>query len=748
MHLITKLITIFKRLLSRLKRIYELVSLYIRLDLFGQMFPIYPSTLNLLVNNICNSKCAMCNIWKLKQKIDYSPDELANILNNKLFKNLKYIGVSGGEPTLRKDLSEIFQVLVNKKPRLLGTGIITNAICSDDVIRKILAVGKICKEASMPFNIMVSLDGVEDIHDINRGSNGNFTSAINVVRYFRDNTDIPVSVACTITKNNVWHVNDVFEYCKSEKVYCRFRIAEYIQRLGNEESTDIIRNFDELESYHLTLFFSKLERTYERAPEIIRTYQNIRKMLQNGGTRSIGCPWQASAVSLSSDGQLFYCSPKSPLLGSCIEQSALDVYRKNITVRKNIIQNSCCDCIHDYHSMERLDEFIANQKEKYWHQKLSLDNALKKASKSSNFSVKNTAKDRTPRQILILGWYGTETAGDKAILGEILFNIRSKNSEAEVILASLFDTFISNWTVKELGYSSTKVINVYSREFIDLTETADEVIMGGGPLMHLEELGVVLHAFMRAKANGHVTHIYGCGIGPLDRGIKYQNAVKQILLLADKIELRDTDSVIMANILSGRTDIANTGDPAVYFVNRWLQQHQLESHKSEYLNLYLRDWPSQYQGQLTNEQYSNIKSTFEHQLGKWIVVICSKLKLRPRLLSMHHYCIGDDDREFNTRFAAEFLQDLNPIIEIKPFTVFQLLESMLQAHLMICMRYHSVLFANTLERHYVAIDYTNGGKICGYLKDQNKLDKLMSISDIAEGKWVQYDLFGASVDNL
>jgi polysaccharide pyruvyl transferase WcaK-like protein len=51
------------------------------------------------------------------------------------------------------------------------------------------------------------------------------------------------------------------------------------------------------------------------------------------------------------------------------------------------------------------------------------------------------------------------------------------------------------------------------------------------------------------------------------------------------------------------------------------------------------------------------------------------------------------------------------------------------------MRFHSVLFAETLGVPYLAIDYTEGGKIKAFLEDKGKLNRLISLTDIAKGNW-------------
>jgi hypothetical protein len=46
------------------------------------------------------------------------------------------------------------------------------------------------------------------------------------------------------------------------------------------------------------------------------------------------------------------------------------------------------------------------------------------------------------------------------------------------------------------------------------------------------------------------------------------------------------------------------------------------------------------------------------------------------------------------------------------------------------MRFHSVVFADTLNTDYTAFDYTGGGKILGYLTDNSKKENLLTIEEL------------------
>jgi hypothetical protein len=55
---------------------------------------------------------------------------------------------------------------------------------------------------------------------------------------------------------------------------------------------------------------------------------------------------------------------------------------------------------------------------------------------------------------------------------------------------------------------------------------------------------------------------------------------------------------------------------------------------------------------------------------------------------------------------------------------------MLEASYCLTMRFHSTLFAHTLQVPFTAIDYTDGGKVYRYLADRSATDHLVTISQI------------------
>lgn len=683
-----------------------------------------PNVINFLANDICNSKCTMCNIWKQKKGFEISGNQLRDVLKNKLFSKVYAVGVTGGEPTLRKDLPDLYDAICSSLPNLQGTSIITNAIRKDEVIERVEASYRVVQRYNKKFGMMVSLDGYSEIHDLNRGRDGNFKTAMDVIKYFKRKDAFKVVVGCTITKNNLWGVDKLLDFLVEENVSVRFRIAEFIIRLYNTNLKNTIRNFTPEEKYHLSSFYQRLIAQYEKNPMYLRTYKNIIGML-NGNTRQMNCPYQKKGIVLDSTGQILYCAPKSKKLGSVIEGDAWKLYQSNLNERKRIHKHDCDDCIHDYHTDISVKQLSTEFKEKIYKRLISLKHhkfvGLVSLRKSPFTSGADTKK------IFITGWYGTETVGDKAILMGIVEFYKKKFSKIELVISAIIP-YHTKQTLREHDLKATIVFS-WSSEFLCAAKYADITVMGGGPLMEIVEIALPLIAFKIAKKYKKKTVVFGCGIGPLYQE-KYLSAVRKILQYSDIIRLRDSASVEWCKRLWDKSRPELYGDPAHLYI-RGIAKSYNKTKSSAVLGCFLREWPKIYKGDFSDEEYEELKEKFESNLAQNLKTVCKAFRLVPHFYCMHTFVVGGDDRFFYRRFVKKYFVSESYYIEEHPSSVTQIVKAMKESSFNICMRFHSVLFAHTLETNFLAIDYTLGGKIHGYITDNEEEKRLLGIEEIA-----------------
>lgn len=330
-------------------------------------------------------------------------------------------------------------------------------------------------------------------------------------------------------------------------------------------------------------------------------------------------------------------------------------------------------------------------------------------------------------KICILGWYGTETIGDRAILAGIISLLSEKFSNVDISLGSLYPFYsdrMINEDAKLYNLLVEKNININlfdSKNKNDLEKyikCTDILLIGGGPLMDLPELYMLKYAFKYAKKHNKRKFIYGCGIGPLFKD-EYQKCVVDIALLSDGIILRD--SISKNNLLSyikkfnkeiSDKKVYTSFDPAVECAFKY-RMHLNKRKQKENLDIVmnLRKFPNEYSGSLIGEKINRILLCLLKDL--------SKQKRNIKLIPMHYFFIGNDDREFLSKLLFNIDNEKNCELQNKPLTLSETMQCFYSARLNIGMRFHSIVLQTILNGNNIIFDYTepDKGKIGGFLKD-------------------------------
>ncbi|KAB7892669.1 polysaccharide pyruvyl transferase family protein [Poseidonibacter ostreae] len=331
-------------------------------------------------------------------------------------------------------------------------------------------------------------------------------------------------------------------------------------------------------------------------------------------------------------------------------------------------------------------------------------------------------------KITIIGWYGTETIGDRAILAGLFSFFNKSYDDFEIKLGSLYP-FFSQRTINE-DYSFYKEIvnkdfkiDIFnskdSKELTTAIKSSDLIVMGGGPLMDLGELFMVEYAFKKAKKLGIKTALLGCGVGPLFHK-KYRKSVLNISLHSDIIILRDKKSkdnleeIYKEFNQSFNRELINTSfDPAVECTLEYNKQNVKV--QSDYIAVNLREFPLEYNQQNDSKNINNDLKNFIKELA--IKYSDRKIKLMP----MHYFYIGGDDRVFLNSIALDLKLE-NIEVQNANLTLKETIEIYQNAYFNVGMRFHSVVLQTISSGKNYVLDYTEPkkGKIYGFLKDIDK----------------------------
>lgn len=668
--------------------------------------PLKPRAINYQVNDICNARCVMCNVWMRQRVTELTPDGFRALLVDEFFSEVQHLGITSGEPTLRSDLDRYYEAALDVLPKLQGGHFITNGFNrtrSRAIFRKVLATYAARK---VSFGGMVSIDGVGVIHNRVRGHHNAFDRASSTLFDLRD-AGIPVIACCTIVKENVYGLHELLDWAKRHGIGLRFRIAEFIDRLYVDRSNTQIRSFERREVKHLVAFFHYLVHFYETNDEVRRTYQSILSLL-TGGVRLTSCPFQTSqAINIDCEGRFAHCAPHGTphLLGS---MPGLEVMRFERDRRK-LLKKHCPQCIQDYHADWTPTVAVERRADDIAHQQLygqAVD--LQQVAEAAHASVESG----TLQHILLVGLYGTETAGDIAILAAIVRQYAEAHPHAKFTLLSVFPQYTA-LTVMDLPSDLIGCITIcdYSSENARrAADEADALIIAGGPLMDIPHTAAILSLFARFTQYSKPRIIEGCGIGPLNVK-QYRENVIAIARMATKISVRDRDSAHRLQRWGIRKPIEVRSDPSRDYVQglgiTW------RGAESDVIRCFLRELTAEYPQTVSPARAEMIVTGFV----KDILDVYPLARIE--LLAMHYFPVGNDDRLFARQVARKVGQE-RVVVPMEPLSPKEIINQMSKAMFCVAMRFHAVVFAHTIGAPFIAIDYTAGGKIASFLRDEGE----------------------------
>ncbi len=123
--------------------------------------PQSPLQLIHFITSRCNAKCGHCFYWsQLNTKGELALEEIDKITRH--LPDLVILNFSGGEPFIRQDFAEVIKTYY-RNTSVKEVTIPTNATFTEKMRKDCTEVLEYCK--GMVLNIVVSLDGLEKIHD-------------------------------------------------------------------------------------------------------------------------------------------------------------------------------------------------------------------------------------------------------------------------------------------------------------------------------------------------------------------------------------------------------------------------------------------------------------------------------------------------------------------------------------------------------------------------------------------------------
>ncbi len=307
--------------------------------------PVYrgPVIAHLAITHACNMNCKYCSVKDMHSKIKngLSTEEYKKIIDKLVDIGAFQIGLTGGEPTTRKDLVELTRYIASKN---VACNLTTNGY---NVSEKLIID---LKEAGLT-QVQISLDSYKkEIHEKYR-TEGSFDRAMETAKLFKKHGFI-VGVDTVVTNDNL---ND---------------LEKFMNFLEENEFDGL--TIIKLKQGHLDLeTFKKQVPDYDKYAEVIdkvcrrngnlevtidcSSVANLCKTLtleEQNKIHSAGCPAGHSLISIAPNGDMFPCAAltnENYKIGNILKDDLEKVWNesqllKNLRGIKNKIEGKCKTC--------------------------------------------------------------------------------------------------------------------------------------------------------------------------------------------------------------------------------------------------------------------------------------------------------------------------------------------------------------------------------------------------------------------
>jgi polysaccharide pyruvyl transferase WcaK-like protein len=346
---------------------------------------------------------------------------------------------------------------------------------------------------------------------------------------------------------------------------------------------------------------------------------------------------------------------------------------------------------------------------------IMLRNKFRAKPEKTSFEALATDANKAPngikvkqwRKVLITGWYGTETQGDKAILGEVLHFIKSAAPDCKVVLTTLHKG-ISEQTNKELndlkGVVLVELDKAYSPALI---REMDAVVVGGGPLMESASMKHLGYIFAEAFRQGKDRVIFGCGVGPI-HSKEVEDITRYMLHVCQAGFLRDKESYDLAGRLYPSHVLKFACDPAVGFVSRWRRNNnnRFASGPRASIATLLRANTNEFSPESDAAKLQVQNEALAGKAARTLDLIAAKSDACFELLHMNAPWVGGDDRMYNRILAAQLSNRTSYHLVREYLTFEEHMERLAVCQAGFAMRYHGHIFCLAMGIPFVSLDYT------------------------------------------
>jgi MoaA/NifB/PqqE/SkfB family radical SAM enzyme len=275
--------------------------------------------------------------------------EFDQIFSDSLFRKMECVFISGGEPTLRKDLVQVIGVLHRRMPRLKKLILYTNGLNVKSVSRQLPKMIEFCSRYNIAITVRVSLDGIGPLHNKIRGIPHAFDKAMETICYLKDLQSVfsfRFGIATTISKQNLHGLESIVKFCREREIDLIFIMAWISKHYyGNVDQKSHVM-LDAGEKQILIKFLKDRIKESGLLNSDAYYYDKLINYLNGDERRKMPCPFLYEGLVLDGLGNMYLCN-NSKKLGNVFNNenpSEIFLSPKSVYYRKSLAMKVCPTC--------------------------------------------------------------------------------------------------------------------------------------------------------------------------------------------------------------------------------------------------------------------------------------------------------------------------------------------------------------------------------------------------------------------
>jgi len=301
-----------------------------------------PPFLVLFVNSICNLKCDHCFYWRsLNQRDDLSFAEIVKLSES--LGPIENLNLSGGEPFLRKEFSDICRQFVRHN-KVRQIYVPTNGWYTQKTIDQIK---RVLEEPDLfLFVAELSLDGTAEFHDKFRGAVGSFEHAMvtydALAKLQQEDPRLRIHSISTATNVNIGEIRKLTEYLLERCPQMDHHNLALIRGDRKDPSliTPDLGEYADLYAFIRDKWQPREEGRYGAIVEPMLQWAKIETLKR--GTQIVPCRAGVLTAVVTARGDVSVCELHEPL-GNLKEQSFPEIWSspKARALRASIAAKAC-----------------------------------------------------------------------------------------------------------------------------------------------------------------------------------------------------------------------------------------------------------------------------------------------------------------------------------------------------------------------------------------------------------------------